>query len=378
MPAIESVLIIGASTRAAAFSASRAGLRPKCLELFADADLAAHCPVVRFDPDRDGDDLERLATSLGCEAWFYTGSMECRPDLVERLTRLGRLLGNGPDVLRRVRDPWQVGATLQAAGMPTPALRRASDGPAESGSWLRKNPAVAGGLGVAWADGAQGAAAPMAYLQEFVEGPTFSALFVAAGGDARLLGVARQFRGALGAEFLYRGGVGPWPMEIPVMADVRRLGQVLASEFRLVGLFGIDFIHKNGRPWAVEVNPRYTASVELFEAAMRRAFVADHVRACVEVELGQGPSLLRPTPAFGKRVIYASRRLEFPNVGPPPRGDDDRFQVPVIADLPAPGTVIEAGEPIMTVFATAATSEQCIARLDRRERAWLERLERTT
>ena len=70
------VLIVGASTRAAAFSALRAGLRPRCLDLFADADLAARCPVARLDPDGPFD-------PPACDAWLYTGSMEARPDLVE-------------------------------------------------------------------------------------------------------------------------------------------------------------------------------------------------------------------------------------------------------------------------------------------------------
>ena len=45
----ETVLIIGASTRAAAFSALRAGLTPRCLDYFADRDLAAICTVDRVE-----------------------------------------------------------------------------------------------------------------------------------------------------------------------------------------------------------------------------------------------------------------------------------------------------------------------------------------
>ncbi|HEV3202856.1 MAG TPA: hypothetical protein VGY77_00665, partial [Gemmataceae bacterium] len=40
------LLIFGAGTRAAAFSALRAGLRPWCADLFHDADLQAHCPSI--------------------------------------------------------------------------------------------------------------------------------------------------------------------------------------------------------------------------------------------------------------------------------------------------------------------------------------------
>ena len=35
----------------------------------------------------------------------------------------------------------------------------------------------------------------------------------------------------------------------------------------LRGLFGVDFVLRDGIPWPVEVNPRYTASVEVLEFA---------------------------------------------------------------------------------------------------------------
>ncbi|OJW26972.1 MAG: hypothetical protein BGO49_21755 [Planctomycetales bacterium 71-10] len=355
------VLIVGASTRAAAFSALRAGLRPRCLDLFADADLAARCPVARLDPDGPFD-------PPACDAWLYTGSMEARPDLVGRLASAAPLLGNDPDVLRRARDPWVVTDALIAEGLPTPRLRRVAEGAPTTGRWLAKSVATAGGLGVRWARDAGGV--PPTHLQEFVEGPTFSALFVAAGGDSRLVGVARQFPGVPGAPFLYRGGVAPWPVPDAARAEVRRVGAALARRFALVGLLGVDFVLADGRPWVVEVNPRYTASVELFEYASRRPLMRDHVRACVDREVEAEE--IRGGEAVGKRVIYAGRRLTFPEIAPPSIEDD--FLTPDFADVPHPGAVIEAGEPVLTVLARAETPEECVARLDRAEAAWVDRL----
>jgi hypothetical protein len=45
------VLILGASARAAAYSARRADLQPACIDLFADRDLAAVCPSRRIAPE---------------------------------------------------------------------------------------------------------------------------------------------------------------------------------------------------------------------------------------------------------------------------------------------------------------------------------------
>ena len=50
-------------------------------------------------------------------------------------------------------------------------------------------------------------------------------------------------------------------------AVLDKLGTVLAQAFRLVGLFGVDGVLDAERFWPVEVNPRYTASVEVLEGA---------------------------------------------------------------------------------------------------------------
>ena len=50
MSAGPNLLIFGASVRAAAFSALRAGLQPWCADLFADADLRARCPTIQVPP----------------------------------------------------------------------------------------------------------------------------------------------------------------------------------------------------------------------------------------------------------------------------------------------------------------------------------------
>jgi len=144
----------------------------------------------------------------------------------------------------------------------------------------------------------------------------------------------------------------------------------LARRFALVGLLGVDFVLADGRPWVVEVNPRYTASVELFEYASRRPLMRDHVRACVDREVEAEE--IRGGEAVGKRVIYAGRRLTFPEIAPPSIEDD--FLTPDFADVPHPGAVIEAGEPVLTVLARAETPEECVARLDRAEAAWVDRL----
>lgn len=373
-PSRSDVLILASSARAAAFSAIRAGLRPRCLDSFADADLIAVCPAIAIEPNQTDDELERLADSLRAPFWFYSGPFENRPELIERLSRSSRLLGNDAETLRAVRDPWSLADALKRHGFAAPELARIADGPPASGRWLVKPIASGGGVGVRIWEGERLESDGSHYLQEFIDGPTFSALFVAAKGAARLLGVARQEHGAGGAAFLYRGSVGPWPIGDRLSEKLARMGDVLAGEFGLVGLFGVDFMLNDGEPWPVEINPRYTASVEVLELAAGRAFWDDHPRACLRGELpGEGAS---PSSVVGKRVVYASHRSRFPEA-PIPRFDPGFFEVPPIADIPRHGSIIQPGEPVMTVLARGRDPAECLAKLDRLEREWLGRLSRS-
>src|SRR3954469_6116964 len=100
------VLIVGASVRAAAHSALRAGLRPGGIDLFADCDLAAIGPAVRVPPEAYPEGLEDRAAAQPSGPWMYTGGLENDPELVDRIARKRPLWGVRGDALRAVRDPF--------------------------------------------------------------------------------------------------------------------------------------------------------------------------------------------------------------------------------------------------------------------------------
>ena len=58
-----------------------------------------------------------------------------------------------------------------------------------------------------------------------------------------------------------------------VFADV---GTLFAELARLRGLFGIDFIVQDGRVVVLEINPRPTASLELYERIFDQSFLQEH------------------------------------------------------------------------------------------------------
>ena len=367
------ILIVGASARAAAMSALRAGFAPHCVDLFADRDLRSIAPVEKVDRAAYPDGLEALAAQAPPSPWIYTGALENRPDLVDRIAATPAPLGNPGATLRAVRDPFAVADVLQRAGLPCPTVRRTADGLPRDGGWLVKPLASAGGRGIrAFLGGSSRPESPH-YYQERVEGIDLAAIFVADRSVGRLLGVTRQWIGGTGDRdpFAYRGSLGPWPLDFRERSAIAAIGSALSSAFGLVGLFGVDLLLHEGIPWPVEVNPRYTASVEVLEMALGMSALIGHAQACDPTIGRREPSSNEKARFVGKAIVFAPSECRFPRRDPRTTANP---RVLRLADIPDPGTHFEAGDPVMTLIQCSETIEECGHRLERRLSAWSRRL----
>jgi len=371
----EEVLILGASVRAAAHSALRAGLRPVGGDLFADRDLCAVCPAYTVPRAHFPGGLEALAIQLPRGPWLYTGALENHPDLIARIAHSRPLWGNEGSVVRAVRDPLKVAETLRAAELPHPAVRINPRGLPRDASWLIKPLASAGGRHIVPLTTGRAHLDRPCYYQERIDGTSLSALVLGEKTGGKLLGVTWQWVGLPDDPFAYRGSIGPWPLTQCQRDRIERLGRALTSAFGLVGLFGIDLILRDGQPWPVEVNPRYTASVEVLEMSLGRAFLADHRRACDPNAAPHEPALRDPLPGVvGKVIVFAVKACTFPDGETGQPSPIDWFQVPRIADVPHPGTHFERGDPVLTLFAQAPDVPSCKARLQKLQAQYERRL----
>ncbi len=360
------VILIGASARAAATSARRAGWKPWCADLYADADLQRVATVRKVSLEAYPQALFDALADAPRAAVMYTGALENRPDLIATLDR--PLWGNPPEVLRAIRSPERWTQYLRANHVPCPLV---ADQARAEGHWVLKPRKSAGGLGIR-AYAGQAFNPRTHFLQERIDGAPCSAIFL----GAQLIGVTRQLVGEpwLNATgYQYCGNIGPLPIAPDVAARWQQLGAVLA-EFPLRGLFGVDAIERDGVPCPVEINPRYTASMELLERSLGQAFLPAH-RAAFEQTLARPsfPSSAwerepRPT-IWGKAILYARQALVFPATGPwlaalEEDVDLDRVE---FADIPHVGEVIGPGQPVLTLFASSATVSECEMKL--REKA---------
>jgi predicted ATP-grasp superfamily ATP-dependent carboligase len=158
---------------------------------------------------------------------------------------------------------------------------------------------------------------------------------------------------------------------------------VVAEHFELVGLFGIDFVLDGEMVWTLEVNPRYTASVEIMERFSGVRAIAAHVAACNGQLSGDERAGASPPPAsppqagaedgparrghYGKAVLFARRDLQIsPAFADETLAEATRAPWPALADVSPAGTPIEAGRPILTLFADGSTTEEVERRLRHR------------
>ncbi len=359
------VLIVGVSPRALAISAARAGYRVTAIDAFGDLDLRDAAESIALRPEFGVQYTPmaavQAAKGLPGKIAVYTSNFENYPAAVALLARRRHLLGNQSPVLLRVRNPIELMRTLRRRGFVTPGTRvRALLTTPPRGTWLLKPRRSGGGHDTAaW----RGGPVPRThYLQERISGIPGSVVFAADGGREVPLGVSRQLVGdaRFGARgFRYCGsllGPGLFPRQEHLLEIATRLANAVTEEFGLVGLNGIDFIARDGVPYPIEVNPRYSASMELVERARGISIFQVHARAC-RGSLPAAP--VSPTEVHGKAIVFARREVVLGNTRP--WLDHGWF-----ADVPHPGERIGRGRPICTVFASGSDAATCHRLLVRR------------
>ncbi len=338
------IAVVGASARAAAFSLLRAGYKVVAADLFADADLAQHCPTTRIVSYPEG--FAPWLAETECDAWMYTGALENYSELVDRLSSLRPLMGHQGDVLRRVRDPLQLQSVLNQFELSFPTTVAGGGSRSSDNNLIGKSYCGSGGSGVGTCAGAN-------YLQRKVRGMQLSALF----RGSQLLGVTRQLVGehwAGASKYKYCGSIGPWELTADCAHQVQHLGNVLNAKFDLTELFGVDLILQRNRVWTIEVNPRYTAAVEIVERAHGITVFNEH-------------GTQTPSTPVGKAVLFAKAPLVVDAaMSARLREQSGKMPWPLLADIPMPGTEISLGQPILTLFASASSCEAVQRRLQQR------------
>jgi predicted ATP-grasp superfamily ATP-dependent carboligase len=365
------ILIVGLSTRAIAESAVRGGHRVITLDYFGDRDqraLVENYSLLRdFGLPFSTKALLQAIRKLKFDSMVYVSNLENHPNVVSKLAQESVLLGNREDVLRQVRD-WRILRDFcHEEEIPCPVtLLPGEEKEADPAvRWLRKPLLSGGGHGIRpWA----GEPVDRTHvLQAYVEGRPASIAFAADGQKSVIIGLTEQLIGTKELavkEFMWCGNILPLkfnPSKKDALIEIiEKIAARLTYRFGLRGVNGVDFVVVDGpdgmpRPFLVEVNPRYTASMELVERAYGLNVFSVHLEAIA----GRLPdfSLAEHLTGvyLGKGIVFARKTLIMPETA----GWIECGR----RDIPFPGERIEARRPVCTVLAEGKGREACLKNL---------------
>ena len=377
-------LIVGASIRALMESAVESGYPVIGIDFFGDLDTRRCGKTVGIVNDLGlaptVKDLMQVARGLTGQGLVYVSGPENHPDELTFWEEQGLLCGNGVSALKQVRDPWQLRQVLSEIGIAMPDFYSVEQwSPDEKrGKWLLKPLNRGGGHGIAELPQEKVTARalisslgdPSRYIvQEYIPGIPASVTFLADGRQAVVLGTSRQLTGIQGSQpFIYAGNIVPFDISFlqglrTFEEDLIRICKHLAWAFSLRGVNTLDFMVNSSGIWVLELNPRWSASVELIEKWMGERLFSHHIAACKAKGQNRFPSSgdnrkpvhKRSLQGFwGKSIVYAQSSFQV-------TADLDLQSLyeQGVRDIPPAGTRLESGQPICIVLSGATSDAAC-------------------
>jgi predicted ATP-grasp superfamily ATP-dependent carboligase len=367
------ILLIGVSVRAIAESAVNSNYAVVALDGFGDRDLRAitetHGLQRDFHLPYQARALFDASRHLDFDAVAYTSNLENHPEVLDQFGANHPLIGNVPETVRSVRCWPDLFSRLEQGGFPIPKTVFDHAGKVDFRiQWIVKPVLGGGGHGIHFWDGCE-IAKKRLMLQQYIPGKACSAAFVANGLEAVPIGISEQLLGLkqFGVEgFRYCGSLLPLPEIIDretgrvVLEQVRRIAAFLTLEFGLTGINGFDFILDGERVVLVEVNPRYSASMELVERCYGLPVFRLHMEAAVEGRLPEFKleSQIEKGQFFGKAVLFCEQDCVAPEIFDDPGSG--------LKDIPMPGERLHEGSPICTLLTSKPTYGEIFDDLNRR------------
>lgn len=323
----------------------------------------AHAPMAdacSFEPHALLAAAAELCPPADCRGLIYGSGFESQPTVLAQLAAGRRLFGNTPEVLAQTGDPARFFPLLWQLDIPHPTVRFSR--PTHPRNWLSKQAGACGGSHIlpASASGDQAGR----YFQRHIQGQSGSLLFLANGREICPVGFNLPLPPPPEAPNAWAwSGAARLAGGLPSQGDAllvaaHRLTQALG----LRGINGIDFV-LDQRGWKLlELNPRPTATLELWDVAPMPPLLKLHVQAC----LGRLPNSLPSLPgSLAVAVVYAGEQVTIPS---------DFVWPDWCSDLPAAGSRIAAGEPICSVRAAGENSAVAAQWAEELRRSILRRL----
>jgi len=318
------------------------------LDVFADADtqIAAE-QVYKIDYANNGFDAKQLEAALDqvdtsdMQGFAYGSGFEAQPDLLERIAQRLPLIGNTPDVVRKLKDAPSFFEVLDHLAIPHPEVSFISL--ANADGWICKEEGGSGGGHVLNASANQDLPRGQ-YYQRVMDGTPISMLFAANGSEVKVIGFNHQWVSPVeGKPYRYGGIVGNANLPLGIKKALQETAEKITATFGLRGLNSLDVIWQDMQFWVLEINPRLSSTLDLYQSRETNLFEL-HVRA-VNGDLSHFPEI--PAHSKARNVLYAKQDLVI---------SENLVWPEWTADIPTAQTKISQHQPICTVLADANTA----------------------
>jgi len=334
----EYVLIVASSGRMLAQAAKKAGLKPLVVDLFADLDTQGYAEAFEKIPSLAEEHLmpalDYFIEHHAVAQVIYGSGFEYYPESLRYLSGRLQILGNSFDTFAKLHDKPAFFFSLDKLNIPYPEV--CFTAPNSPGMWLVKPMQGQGGLGIKRYN-PQDCTESAVYWQTYQAGTPHSVLFLANGQDVQVIGFNTQWTISLSEsqEFIFSGIVNSCDLLSEQKALITLWLKKLVPEFALKGLNTLDFIQTGDKSLVLEINPRPSASMQLYDADL----LIRHIKAASQGELIDYHPDMDYT---GYQIVYAERDMVIP----------EAFAWPLwCMDKPGSGVTCLKGQPICSIIA---------------------------
>jgi len=343
-------LVIAASGRMLAKQLQQAGFRPLVIDLFADQDTCQIADDIRkvhaLTVEEISPAIDELQRIYPVKNVIYGSGFEKHPQTLFFLQDKFNLLGNAPEVFKKAQDKAGLFEVLSKQNIRFPEV---SFSRPDSGGWLFKPFQSEGGCGI-FVDNFDDNHHQQGYWQQYQPGEVVSAVFFADGKNAEIIGFNRQWSIKLerGQEFVFSGVCNQAEISAKIQRIIAEWVAALTAHFGLKGINGIDFIVHQNQCYFLEINPRPTASVELYPAEL----VAAHAGWWSKKTIVRNQ-------ISGYQIIYAKADCRIPE-----KIEWSRW----VQDRPKCNTIIHKYQPLCSIIASGVDSDQVLSVLAARQK----------
>lgn len=340
------IIVVARSARILVESLQRGGIETIAVDEYGDLDT--QIAATRFflidtlSPDTVVSTIESLDFTEKPSV-IYASGVDNNLALLEQLQARYKVLGNSAQTVKQVRKPRLFFKLLDDLNISYPPV--SFDSPLAC-NWLVKRYDQEGGLGICpvkFMD--KGDVDDRCYFQQKLDGVPFSVLFLANGKSSSIIGLNSQWfvDEDVRRPYLFQGLVNRFDVSDEHLTLIDYWVDSIVTATGLRGLNSMDCMNVNGDVVVLEVNPRPSASVALYDAEYPTGLLEQHINSFNAVAWTEAISRNQ---VRGNWIVYAPCDLIIAE------GVDWPCWV---SDRPTAGNVIKCGKPICTLNASAAS-----------------------